>query len=90
MYSVDWGPILPEAKSWSLILRTQFYSLVEKMAANPNASGLGVRPLKLGTHPPGGWYSAPFDRALLIFQMMADFPLIRLLYVTWLDGGPPG
>lgn len=33
---------------------------------------------------PGGGFTAAFDNGLLLFQVMADYPLIRLVQITWL------
>jgi hypothetical protein len=41
---------------------------------------VGVRPLKAS---PGG-YTAPFDDALLVYRVLADYPRIELLMVAWL------
>lgn len=48
----------------------------------PGTSLLGVQPYK-ETDVPNG-YSASFDDGLLLFQVMADYPIIRLIQITWL------
>lgn len=88
-HTVDWSPIIQEVLTWSDVLKGQIYAIVQSLSENPTGANLGVRVMKLGTHPPGGWYSAPFDKALLIFERMADHPHIRLDHVTWLNGAPP-
>lgn len=42
---------------------------------------LGVRELK--DHGPS-MFTAPFDDGLLLYQVMSDYPIIKLVQVTWL------
>lgn len=49
----------------------------------PGEALLGVMPLK---EKRGGMFTAPFDDGLLVYQVMADYPIIKLIQVvTWLD-----
>jgi hypothetical protein len=49
------------------------------LTRNPRDRQAGVRPLKT---EPGG-YTAPFDDALLVYQVLRDFPCIQLRMVRW-------
>lgn len=46
----------------------------------PKHTGLGILPLKDG---PGGQFTVPFDKAILIYEVFADHPWIHLLHVDW-------
>lgn len=63
-------------------VQEDFYVLMYELTKDPHRAGLGILPLKDG---PGGQYSAPFDKAVLIFEVLADHPWIHLLFVHWTD-----
>jgi hypothetical protein len=53
---------------------------------SPELDGL-LPPYRLNFTPQ--MYSVPFDDALLVFQVMADHPVILLSHITWLAGHRP-
>lgn len=62
-----------------------FFALLEGLHAYPfpGTALLGVMDYKENDIP-GGGFTAAFDNGLLLFQVMADYPLIRLVQITWL------
>jgi len=69
-------------------IKRDFVAVAESLSENPYGTSIGVRPLKGLTFTPQ-MYSAPFDDALLVFQVMADHPIILLIHVTRVDGQRP-
>jgi len=63
-------------------------AIVESLAENPLSRSLGVFPLKYGQ----SMYTVRFDDALLVFQILADYPLVQLIHIAWNvppNGGGP-
>lgn len=69
-------------------IKRDFVAVAESLSENPYGTSIGVRPLK-GLNFTPQMYSVPFDDALLVFQVMADHPVILLIHVTWVDGHRP-
>lgn len=85
-YSFQYSPQVSEAlKSASPAVLLSFYTLLEGIGEYPfpGASLLGVLEYK-EKDLPGGGYTATFDNGLLLFQVMADYPIIKLIQITWL------
>ncbi len=59
-------------------VREDFVRLMNRLTTNPR-QGRGVRQLRT---EPGG-FTAPFDDALLVYQVLADYPRIHLWLVVW-------
>jgi hypothetical protein len=59
--------------------REDFRRLLNLLVRNPRSQEIGAKPLR---SKPGG-YTAPFDDALLVYQVFADYPRIQLLLVRW-------
>jgi hypothetical protein len=80
-YSPQVGGALEEAPEAVL---NDFFTLLEGIGRFPfpGTSLLGVQHYK-ETDVPGG-YTASFDDGLLLFQVMADYPIIKLIQITWL------
>jgi hypothetical protein len=57
--------------------------LAEGLSEDPRNPAVGD-PLR-DTEARPGTYSASFDEAVLLYQVMADFPIVELLQVTWLS-----
>ncbi len=72
-------PVLDEIAEAPLEVRQDFARLLDQLTRNPRHRRASVRPLRAA---PGG-YSAPFDDALLVYQVLADYPRIHLLLVVW-------
>ena len=62
-------------------VRTEFALLMDRLTRNPRDRRAGVRPLKAA---PGG-HTAPFDQAILVYRVLADYPRIELLHVVWIS-----
>ena len=60
--------------------RVQFGELLEDLLTAPRRTP-GVLATKDG-YP--GMFTAPFDDALVVFQVMADHPLVDLHHVHWM------
>jgi len=61
-------------------VQEQFYVLLERLSLNPTDRKLGV----LQTEDAPATYTAPFDAALLTYQVLADHPVIWVAQITWL------
>lgn len=59
--------------------KRDFKRLLDRLTRNPRDRRAGVLPLK---SRPGG-YTAPFDDALLVYSVLADYPRIELLLIVW-------
>jgi hypothetical protein len=60
-------------------VRQDFARLMSRLVLNPRDTKAGVKQLKTA---PGG-FTAPFDDALLVYQILRDYPRIQLLLVRW-------
>ncbi len=76
--------VLDEVSKAPPAVRTDFIILLDKLTKNPRDKRYGVRPLRTAA----GGYTAPFDAAVLVYQVLADYGRIRLLLVAW-EGGTP-
>jgi hypothetical protein len=67
-------------------IQKDFWTVLEVLQDHPHPipgkSLLGVLELKDPQLPSG--YTVPFDNGLLVYQVMADYPIIQLVQVTWL------
>ncbi len=70
--------VLKEVANAPPQVRADFVRLMNRLTTNPRRAR-GVRPLR--TEPAG--FTAPFDDALLVYQVLADYPRIHLLLVAW-------
>ena len=61
-----------------LAVRQDFFRLMQRLSRNPYDPTVGVRPLR--TKPSG--YTAPFDDALLAYEVQPDYPRIHLVLVV--------
>jgi hypothetical protein len=59
-------------------VREDFARLMDRLTWNPRRA-TGVRPLRT---EPGG-FTALFDEAILVYQVLADYPRIHLLLLVW-------
>ncbi len=62
-----------------LEVRQAFARLMDQLTLNPYDSMVGVQPLR--TRPNA--YTAPFDDALMVYEVQPDYPRIHLLLVVW-------
>jgi hypothetical protein len=67
-------------------VQAEFGALISRLRHNPKDRSLGVEPLR-DSYPNA--YLVEFDRAVLIFQVLLDHPVIELLQVTWLEDFKP-
>lgn len=72
--------VLHEVAQAPIDAREDFTVLMYRLAKNPRDKAAGALPSRDGT--PGGW-TAPFDDALLFYQVLADHPHFYLLLVRW-------
>lgn len=79
-YVSDDGDVVAEVKSKPVEVRADFAELLDRLIANPHDARAGVREVK-DRRPRA--YTAPFDSALLMYSVTADYPCIRLLLVRW-------
>jgi hypothetical protein len=82
-YTVVGDHVLAALDTWPLPDLADFIGLLEQLKRDPYPGGdAGV----LRFTEPGARltnaFTAPFDRAILLFQVMADYPVIRLVQVT--------
>jgi hypothetical protein len=87
-YTYHGDQVLEEIDATPARIKREFVAVIESLAENPFGTSIGVHPLK-GLDFSPQMFSVPFDGALLVFQVMADYPVILLVHITWLDGHPP-
>jgi hypothetical protein len=87
-YTYHGDQVLEEIDAAPDRIKRDFVSVIESLAENPFGTSIGVRPLK-GLDFSPQMYSVPFDDALLVFQVMADYPIILLVHITWRAGHAP-
>jgi hypothetical protein len=61
--------------------REQFFALLDHLAVNPTDPMVGVAPVRDDLPQT---YTAPFDFAVVMFQVLADYPVIWVAQITWL------
>lgn len=71
--------VLDEIARAPVEVREDFARLLGALVRNPRDPKAGVKPLKSA---PGG-FTAPFDDALLVYQVLKDYPRMQLLLVRW-------
>lgn len=84
-YLSDDGDVVAEARKAPDQVRADLAELLDRLIVNPKDGRVGVMELRGDDWPA---YTAPFDRAILLFSLTADYPCIRLLQITWLDDPP--
>ena len=72
--------MLDEIAGASGDVQEDFYRLMYELTKHPKRQRTGALPMKDAT--PNGW-SAPFDHALLYYQVLKDHPRIDLLSIRW-------
>jgi hypothetical protein len=86
-YSFYGKKIFDEIFEASPAIQRDFFDLLQGLRDDPQhlpgKALLGVLPLK--DPRLAGAYTAPFDNGLLVYQVMADYPIIMLIQVSWLD-----
>jgi hypothetical protein len=68
-------------------IEAEFLTLLEALERNPKPvpkSLLRIMEFKDPSSLRGG-FTAPFDDGLLLYQVMADYPIVKLVQVTWVD-----
>lgn len=60
--------------------REDFYRVLEQICLNPKGWGL---PLKDNVPPSA--FTASFDQAVMLYQVLADHPVVWVLQITWLE-----
>lgn len=71
--------VLEEVAKQTAEVREDFAKLMDRLTRNPRNQRVGVKPVMT---TPGG-FTAPFDDALLVYEVFADYPRIHLLLVVW-------
>jgi hypothetical protein len=75
--------VLGEVQRWDPDAVAEFVGLLTALSADPYPGGRipGVFELKSAGAPPNT-YTVAFDHALLVYQVMATAPVIKLIQVT--------
>ena len=71
--------VLERVDQMPLTDRIELAELMARIRVSPRDPEAGVRPMIQGAPQS---YTAPFDRALLLYQVLADHPVIHLLQIT--------
>jgi hypothetical protein len=62
-------------------VQEEFYVLMEQLSRDAKNPELAIVPSKDAPHT----FTAPFDEALVEFQDLADYPLLWVSRIIWLD-----
>jgi hypothetical protein len=78
--------VLAEVRKAPVDVQEAFTVLMYQLSKDPTSKSLGVLPLRFGSKRPWGriipgTYTVPFADALLVYEVLADYPEINLLYV---------
>jgi hypothetical protein len=91
---MKWGfhgeSVLQQIRTASPNAQEDFRVLMYRLMKDPTSKDAGVLPLRYGIARPWGrtipgTYTAPFDDALLVYEVLADYPQLNLLAVRWND-----
>jgi len=71
---------LASANTW---VKQEYATLLEQLATDPRGGAPGILTAKRWPDP--SLFSAPFDDGLVLYQVMADQPLVKLIDVLFLS-----
>ncbi len=76
-------PVLAEVQRWSPDAVAEFVDLLTALSGDPFPGGRipGIFELK-ASDLPANTYTVAFDHALLVYQVMATAPVVKLIQLT--------